>query len=129
MRFRGLRSAYTLGISLMLTVFLAASGISDGYKYESHGKRDPFVPLVGSGKAVKLGLKDAASIADVKLEGIASGSGSKLIAILNGEIVKEGDRFGNVEITKITGKSVMIVMSGKKYVIGLIEEEGAKNGR
>lgn len=116
---------------LVFTVlfFAASFGRCENYKYESHGKRDPFVPLVGIDRPTTSKLEDITSITDVKLEGIATGSGGKIVAILNGEIVKEGDKFGDIQVKKITKQSVTIVMGGKNHVIDLIEEGGLKSGR
>ncbi len=123
------KTAYILFLSMALSALCGPLGAADDYKYESRGKRDPFVPLVGMDRPTVSKLEDATSIADVKLEGIVSRSGGKMAAILNGQIVKEGDRFGDVEIRKIAKKAVTIVMGGKNYAIMLIEEGGSKSGR
>jgi hypothetical protein len=49
--------------------------------------------------------------------------------MLNGEIVKEGDKFGHIEIKRIMKKTVTIVMDGKNYNKELAEEGGLKSGR
>jgi len=119
----------TLLLSFLLTGILVSFSSGADYKYESHGKRDPFVPLVGIDAPAASRLEDVTSIADVKLEGIASAPGGKIAAILNGEIVKEGDRFGDIEVGKITNRAVTIVMGGKNYDKELAEEGGLKSGR
>ena len=101
----------------------------DDSKYESRGRRDPFVPLVGIDVPKTSKLEEITSINDIKLEGIASRQGGKMVAILNGEIVKEGDKFGEIEIDKITKKTVAIKLGGKDYEIELSEEGGLKSGR
>ncbi len=112
-----------------IAVFAVSPAIGENFKYESHGRRDPFVPLVGIERPTTTRLEDITSIGDVRLEGMASGPGGKLVAILNGEIVKEGDRFGEIEIGKINKKAVTLIMGGKNYIIDLAEEGGAKSGR
>ena len=123
------KTVFALLLSLVLSTLCGPFSAADDYKYESHGKRDPFVPLVGIDKPAVSKLEDATSIADIKVEGIVTRSGGKMAAILNGQIVKEGDRFGDIEIRKITKKAVTIVMGGKNYDIMLIEEGGSKSGR
>jgi len=123
------RTIEALLISLLFVFFAAAPGIGENFQYDSRGKRDPLVPLVGMDRPTVSRLEDITSIGDVKLEGIASNPGGKLVAILNGEIVKEGNRFGGVEIKKITRKSVTIAMGGKNYTIDLSEEGGVKSGQ
>lgn len=121
--------ARILLLSMALSALCGPLGAADNYKYESHGRRDPFVPLVGMDRPAVSKLEDATSIADIKVEGIVSRSGGKMAAILNGQIVKEGDRFGDIEIKKISKKAVTIVMGAKNHDIMLIEEGGSKSGR
>ena len=116
-----LRIACILFLSFVTVVFAVSPGSGENFQYESHGKRDPFIPLVGIERPATSSLEDITSIGEVKLEGIASRPGGKLIAILNGEIVKEGDRFGEIQIKKITKKTVTIVMGGKNYTVDLVE--------
>ena len=123
------KTAYSLFIALALSVLSGAFSVADDYKYESRGKRDPFVPLVGIDRPVVSKLEEVTSIADVKVEGIVSASGGRMAAILNDQIVRQGDRFGDIEIKKITKKAVAIVMGGKNYDIMIIEEGGSKSGR
>jgi hypothetical protein len=99
------------------------------FRYDSRGKRDPFVPLIGMDRPAVTKLEDIASIDDIRLEGIASGGG-KTVAILNGEALKEGDRAGDVELKKIGKKQVTILIGGKPYDVYLPGEEGgSKSGR
>lgn len=118
-------------IVLILLASGAATGRCENYQYESRGKRDPFVPLVGSERPAIGRLEDVSSYTDVRLEGIASGTGGKIVAILNGQVVKEGDKYGEVQIQKITGTSVTILFNNRPYEINLSEEEGGgkKSGR
>lgn len=129
MSFRLPRAAALMLLSLAWAVIFVSSAVGDDYKYESRGRRDPFAPLVGMDRPTVSKLEDVTSITDLKLEGIASSPAGKPIAIMNGEIVKEGDRFGIIEIEKITKKTVTVVMGGKKYDRDLSEEGGSKSGR
>jgi len=97
--------------------------------YEPKGKRDPFIPLIGQNKGIRSeGLEGVLTAQDVLLEGIAVGPTGKNIAILNGQIVKEKDKFGLLQINKITNKTVELSIDGKKYNLSLQEEEGIKVG-
>jgi hypothetical protein len=122
------KQASLLFMSLAVIVVFTLPCAGEDYKYDSHGKRDPFVPLIGIDRPAVSKLEDVSSIADVKLEGIASSPGRRIAAILNGEIVKEGEKFGDIEIKKITKKTVTIIMGGKNYNINLAEEGGSKSG-
>ena len=114
-----------LAAAVVAGVCLCADlGLCDAFKYESHGRRDPFVPLVGQEKPSFVKLEDITSAEDLKLEGIASGSGTKMIAFLSGELVKEGQRFGDIMIDRITRKTVVVSINGKSFTLNLLEQEG-----
>jgi hypothetical protein len=97
------------------------------FRYESHGKRDPFVPLIGQDKAAAAGLIDVTSVEDIKIEGIAVRADGKRTAIINGELMKENDKVGEVEVVKIDPRSVTILISGKEFKVKLPEEGGSKS--
>ena len=111
----------------MTTLFTVASPAAENYAYDPHGKRDPFVPLIGqekTGGSIK--FVDIVSADDVRLEGIAGEMSGKNTAIINGELVKEGFRSGEVQVVKITKNSVTLTISGKEFTIKLPEEGGQK---
>lgn len=94
------------------------------YKYESGDKRDPFIPLIISQRRVALGLEAVETIEDVKFEGVIFDPVGKSMAVLNGEIVKEGDKAHNVEIVKIYEGAITLRIYEKVHTINLIEEGG-----
>jgi len=94
--------------------------------YDAHGKRDPFVPLIGIDRGPVGSLDGVMSIEDVRLEGIAMGGQGKMIAILNGEMVKEGLVSGLLQVKSITPKKVVISVGGKEGTLTLPEEGGSK---
>jgi hypothetical protein len=100
--------------------------IHAGFQYEARGKRDPFVPLVGGSRPVSLKLEDITSAEDVKVEGIAVGASGRRIVILNGEVLKENDKVGEVQVKNIYKTSVTIVIGGKSYDLYLSGEEGGQ---
>ncbi len=126
-----MRTGFFVTVCLMAIFAHGPFGYCENYQYESHGKRDPFVPLVGSERPAIGRLEDVSSYTDVRLEGIATGAGGRIVAILNGQVVKEGDTYGEVKIQKIAGTSVTILFNNRPYEINLNEEEGGgpKSGR
>jgi hypothetical protein len=100
----------------------------DKIKYEAKGKRDPFVPLIGQEKAKVAGLENIASVEDINIEGIAIGSGGKNVAILNGQMVKDNDKFGALQIKKVSRKEVKISIDGKDYTLKLPEPQKVNSG-
>jgi len=117
-------------VVMILALFLAAapSLYCEGFQYESRGKRDPFVPLVGGSRPTVTKLEDITSVGDIKVEGIVVGAQGNRMAILNGDVFKEGDKAGEVEIKKIESISVVIMIGGKSYELYLPGEEGGKKG-
>ena len=111
---------------LLILVTLAYSRLTYAeYKYYSKGKRDPFIPLVsGKMKIASLGLESVETIDDVKLEGIMFDPQGESIAVLNGEVVKEGERAVNIEIVEIRDMSVTLKIYNRLYTVNLIEEGG-----
>jgi len=100
-----------------------------GFGYEANGKRDPFIPLIGQEKGSRPNsLEDITLIEDVLLEGIAIGPSGKNIAILNGQMVKEKEKIGLIEIKKISKKTVELSIEGKVHTLSLREEEGIEVG-
>jgi len=114
---------YTSIITAYLCIFApcgyCVDAANDGFSYDSKGKRDPFVPLVGQERCVGAGLETVASLDDLKLEGVAAGAGKKRIAIINGQLVKEEDKFGALLIKKISRKSVDLSIEGRDYTLTL----------
>ena len=112
---------------LAISVIVASLGTCEDFQYESRGKRDPFVPLIGSDKPTIARLEDITSIDDINLEGIAVGAKGTRSAIINGEILNEGAKIGDIEIKKISNKMVTLFMGGKEHTVKLPEEGGAKS--
>lgn len=112
---------------LSLTAIASPSGAEE-FQYDPHGKRDPMVPLIGQEKSLggAVAFGEIASPEDVRLEGIAGTMSGRRTAIINGELVKEGFKLGEVEVSKITKKSVLIKIGGKEYNIDLPEEGDQK---
>ena len=84
------------------------------------------MPLVGQTINSAVKLTDITSPEDLKLEGIALGAGNKKTAIINSEIVVEGQKSGEIEIKKITTNTVEILLNNKPYTLKMSEEGGAK---
>lgn len=105
----------TAAIIYEMTALEAASFI-----YDAKGKRDPFIPLVGE-KRQTVGIEEILSIEDVSLEGVAVGPNGRMIVILNGVMLKEGEKAGGLEIKKISREKVTVIKDGKKYELNLPE--------
>lgn len=116
-----------LAVIVLLHIIGAAAAYGEAYQYEPRGKRDPFVPLYGQGKtSAALALEDAVTIDDVRLEGIVTDAKGRMMAILNGEIMKQGSKIGLVQVLKVDKGSAALLIGGKEYTLQLFEEGGSK---
>jgi len=105
----------------------STSVAEEAYIYDNRGKRDPFVPLVGVKVNIADSLEDVMNIDDVYLQGVAIDSKGARVAILNGEMIKEGDTSGRVALKKIAENSVTLSIDNDEYTINMYEED--KGGR
>ncbi len=65
--------------------------------YDEHGKHDPFLPLVAPGGAIITYDSDL-TVGDMILEGIISDPQGNGLAIINGKVVKVGDKVGSYAV-------------------------------
>jgi len=108
-------------IAVFETAILDASS-EEIFVYKSSGKRNPFIPLVAKKEKAMLGLEDVHTIDDIALEGIVWEARGDSIAILNGVIMKENQRSGNVAVKKIEEKSVRLSINNLEYTLDLIKK-------
>lgn len=116
---------------VFLFLIAASAGISflynaEAFQYESKGKRDPFVPLVGAEKPAAARLADVTSVEDMRLEGVVLGAKGGAAAIINGELIKSGDKVGDIIVKSITKTTVTLSVGGKVHELKLPEEGGQK---
>ena len=96
----------------------------EAFTYNSYGRRDPFVPLIGIQKKAGVGgVRSVLTIDDLSLEGIlVNPDGSKSV-ILNGDIMKEGQRIGRLTVEKIRTNDVTIKLNDVSYELKLYQEK------
>ena len=96
---------------------------TEQFVYDAHGKRDPFVPLIGDIHMGRTDSDEIVSIEDVVFQGIASDAMGRKVVIVNDEIFKIGDTAGAMLVKSISNKSVIIVIQGKEYDLLLYGED------
>lgn len=95
--------------------------IASEFSYDSHDKRDPFL-VVEKTKTI-VATEDGA-ITQLKLEGIVLDPKGRSVAIVNGEMVKEGDRIGDqIVVKRITKQGVEFDSKGKVISIPIAEKD------
>ena len=75
------------------------------------------MPLITGGARASLGLQSVETIEDIKFEGIIFDPSGTSIALLNNELVKEGDVVYNVEVVRISEEGITIKIYDKIYRI------------
>jgi len=103
--------------------FACRPGISEpAHDYESFGKRDPFVPLIGGASRSSMGgLQGIVSIEDVSFQGIVIGADGRRAAIINDEIFRKGDSVGGVSIEDVGKSEVVIKIDEQSYKLHLYD--------
>ncbi|MBU0683506.1 MAG: general secretion pathway protein GspB [Candidatus Omnitrophica bacterium] len=88
----------------------------------SSERRDPFVALVGIQKeTVQVGENDF-SIDDIAFQGTVITPDGTRNAIINGEVVSEGDMIAQGIVESIGKNAIVLRINGDKYELKLFEE-------
>ena len=106
-----------------LLVLSGASFAEEAFVYDAAGKRDPFVPLIGVTTKGAESIADIVTIEDVTLQGIATNAAGQKVAIINDEMMKQGEIIGKVELRNISPQGIILVIDGAEYDISLYKEE------
>ncbi len=118
-------SKFTKRVILVLLISGMAFDLvfaEDGFKYNPKGKRDPFIPLISESGGYASDAYEASAAEDIRLEGIVWDEMKGSIAIINGEIAKEGDAMGSIKILKINKDSVIFDVGGENVKVDLNKE-------
>jgi len=105
-----------------------ATYAQEEYIYDSRGRRDPFVPLLGVTSSAMGSLDDVMGIDDVNLQGIASDSQGKKAAIINGEMIREGQTIGRVTLKKILHEKIELMIDDEEYEINIYDKTTEQKG-
>lgn len=94
-----------------------------GFIYTSNGARDPFVPLVGiEEEKEEVFEKPVINLDSIKFQGIAYGVNNEIIAIVNGEMYRVGDKSDIFTVKDIGKDKLVLAIDGKDYSFILYEE-------
>ena len=110
-------------VSLILCAFgFIFSYAQEEFVYDAKNKRDPFIPLVTSdGRLLKLEQEEGTQ--GLLLEGIIYDDKGISCAIVNGEVVRVGDKAGGFQVLKIQKDKVVFIKDGQPTEIELKKEE------
>ena len=94
----------------------------EGFIYDSKGRRDPFIPLLGKGAEFLFIEEAAESLAGIYLTGIVYDPIGQSFATINGEVVVENDLIGAFKVKEIREGKVILEKDNEEIVVNLIEE-------
>ncbi len=93
-------------------------------KYDSAGRRNPFIPLITpEGVYLKLD-NEAEGEQELLLEGIIYDKQGLSYAVVNGTVVKVGDSIMGYQVLKIEDNKVIFIKEGQQKEMVLKKEEG-----
>ena len=94
--------------------------------YETHGKRDPFVPLVTTTmKSSSSGLLSVESFDDLSIEGVVYDPPRGSVVIVNGAILKEGEELGSVKVLEVKPEGAKFLINGSEGFKPIYQEDSA----
>ncbi len=102
-------------------VFSSLVVVTTNFIYDDHGKRDPFWSLLGNRGTIINFDKDI-QVSDMALEGILVEPTGGSVAIINGNIVKVGDKVGFFIVKEIQ-VNVVILEKGQEIVSLKLKKE------
>ena len=90
----------------------------DEFRYDSHGKRDPFLS-----PAVQNLAESKISHGELRLEGIVLDKEGQSYAIVNSEIIREGQKFEGFLLQKITAQEVIFQKDEETFKVPLRQDD------
>jgi len=112
---------FSLLLYLLPFTFYLLGFAQEDFVYDSEGRRDPFLVLVTpDGRLLKL---DQEAKKGLMLEGIIYDKNSLSYAIVNGTIVRVGEKVEDYQVLKIEKNKVLFIKKGQITEIQLKEGE------
>lgn len=116
--------ALTLTVALMFASAVLPAAAEE-VSYESGGRRDPFVPLVG---AEGILLKEI-NLSEFHLEGIVYDPSKGSLALINGEFYRAGDQVKGATLQTIAKDHVVLAQEDKDVTLWVSALDNEKEDR
>ncbi len=115
------RILHSLIVILLILCFFP---FSSAFSYSSGDRRDPFVPLVGGPEAqFEGGVLGIRGPADVSFDGVLSSVHGGFMAVINGEILEEGEKVGVVKVISVTSNELKLEINEDVFEFLLYDVE------
>ncbi len=102
--------------------FMVSYGNEEPFVYQKSG-RDPFWPWVTKDGKFIQGEGEFGGFEDVVLQGIIWDPKGGSMAMMNGRILRKGDRIGRFEVISIDQEEVTLQAGEKQYTLRLVKPE------
>lgn len=97
------------------------------FDYNEQGRRNPFIPLVTpDGRLLNLDKKEGEK-AILNIEGIIYDKNGVSYAVVNGEVVKVGDKISDYQVLRIQQNKIIFIKEGEPMEVELKKEEESEN--
>jgi hypothetical protein len=103
----------------LLAADLSAAG---PLPYNDNGRRDPFWPLVGENGIIQTYDEDVI-IGDLMLDGLMYADNNQGVAIINGRVLRAGERIGAFTVLRVENEAVVLIQDGQEYHLRLKKGE------
>ena len=108
---------------LVLPFILLAK--DEKFIYNSHKREDPFYPIISeTGEFLSKIEQQKSQTKKLLVEGIVWDSGKNSIAIINGTVVRQGDKIEGYQVLEIRKDGVLLERDGEKEILTMPNEEG-----
>lgn len=120
--------AILLAVAVILSVPFAMANnkenvvLETDFVYKDKGKRDPFWTLLG-GRGVIINYDKDILVSDMIVEGVMAEPTGESVAIINGNIVKLGDKVGLFVVKDIKPTAVILEKGQEIFTLKLKKEE------
>jgi hypothetical protein len=115
-----------IGIMMIIVLSGSARATEEGnatieevrFVYHDHGRRDPLWPLVSSDGVIH-NYETEFMASDLALEGVFYSNPGTSAAIINGSVVREGDRIGQYLVQEIGSAKVVLSQGNERIELRL----------
>jgi hypothetical protein len=91
---------------------------TEKFKYNDHGKRDPFMSLVSPSGTI-LNYDNDIEMSDLSLQGVMAGADGQNIAIVNGKVLKINDKIGDFVVNEINPDNILLRKGEQELILKL----------
>jgi hypothetical protein len=103
--------------------------MADEISYDSHGKRDPFMPLITLTSKDSTGLMGVETVDELSLEGLVYDPKNGSIIVINGSVLKEGDEVSGVKVIKIKADGATLSLNGLETFKPMYQDDSKGNNQ